>query len=682
MSNGVPLNPLDAFQTYSVQYILLACRSTTAARSFAQDDQLTASLAAVNATKNLGDAVKFGTSIDDVYLILDTRRFSQFTVENLKYDVWVNGLHKGAAPPNLATDLSMTILDSTGVSFANFLQWIMDEKMQTNYDGMLFMLRTIFVGHHENGRSEVVQSETIPMHLMRMDVDLDYAKGTYLLEFMPNMNFDVSKNFRFLRVPTGAASQTGPGNQLGSLITNFQKNLNDLSAKYYDDVAKVSGPLGRKVLYQITLPKSWGSRVLGSSTVGNTTEVKHSSESAEANRARTQTINGDPVIQDSFVDAHPGMLITRYLDEVFRRVPEIAEYGNFKQKQQSDTGVVTFYKHIVGLTSDNDTVTVHVDVVEFVVPHLFVQKNQSTVQVDALENSYYTTLPDGPGRTKRVPRDFLEWDYIFSGRNDSILNFDLKIQEFQMLLAQNLQLGTGAMHSVSDGERSKETAEQRANDDSLLYLRKYDPLLLPLDSESALANYQQYYRKATETTSKLIETEQRYLKNISMFYAGSPITAMMTIKGNPLIMHKFNIGKLLPHVTDVPRSQTPGKDSSSTSSSGAIGVDKYREELENDILRLNPDLQKSADRFALVPSPLSVKSYAVSPVFARVNVYGPNVDFRTNEQKSGKFTSSVLSENYYVIFKVSNVFAGSVFTQELELYSHNLFGSQKVRGDK
>ena len=91
----------------------------------------------------LGDPINYGNS-DAAYLIIDTRRFSQFSIDNLKYEVLINGLQANQSHGNFATSLSFDVLDSVGISFINFIRWIMIDKMQTNYDGMLYMLRTIF----------------------------------------------------------------------------------------------------------------------------------------------------------------------------------------------------------------------------------------------------------------------------------------------------------------------------------------------------------------------------------------------------------------------------------------------------------------------------------------------------------------------------------------------------------
>lgn len=659
-------NPLDDFQSYSVQYILLACRSTVIASAFADDANSTTSFAAINNTKALGDPVVFGNSADDVFLVIDTRRFAQFTVENLKYDVYVNGIQQGGSTSNLAADLSMTVLDSVGVSFANFLQWLMDSQMKTNFDGLVFMLRTVFVGHHPDGTTETVQSETIPMHLNRVEINLDYAKGAYTMEFMPNMNFNVQKHSRFLVVSTTTAYGTGDGNTLGGLITNFEKRLNDRSLKFFNDVQQAvpkgtggKGQYGRRVEYQITLPEKWVEFQIKGANQGKVTETKHSADGVATPPA---TIN------NSLIATQPGAEITKILDEMFKQVPQIAEMGNFQSSDASKEGVITFYKYIVGLTSSNETMCVHVDVVEFKVPNVFRRQASESAAVSSIDTEFYREeTTDDPKIKRRVPKDFIEYDYIFTGRNKDILNFDMKIQDFQFLLASNLKIGPSDLNTAADTGETPDGKGKETYDD-LRYARKYDPIVPPIDSNAALKAFSNVAgaigKKDEDTTKK----QQRYTQNLSMFYAGSPIVTTLTIKGNPLIMHKFNVGKLLGHPSG------GGQTGSEGGASGIVPREQYRKDLETRILKANPKLEQQGGSI-VVKSNLSEKSYAVSPVFVRVNVKGPAVDFRTNEDRSPPYTSSVLENQYYVVFKLSNVFQGHQFTQEIELYSHNVYGA-------
>lgn len=690
-------NPLDEFESYSVHYVLLACRTSVTAQKFAADDDksMAQSLAAIDRVNKLGNPVVIDGNANDVFLVIDTRRFAQFTIESLKYDVWINGLQKNSGPSNLVADLSMTVLDSVGISFANFMQWLMDQQMKTNFDGLIFMLRTIFVGHKADGTTETVQSETIPMLLNRMEIDLNFAKGAYTLEFMPNMNFDVNRHSRWLTVSLATTYKSGKGNKLGGIVQSLEDELNRKSTEYYDSVQKIlkeSGSnetLGRPVKYMITLPSErWSDFEVLGSTPGGAAELRFVPLQAPpkaTDKATTATENSTAPsgqLKETYTAVQPSLTIDKVLEAIFRQVPEIAKLGNFQTDASQNTdGFITFYKFIVGITSDDREMMVHVDVVEFKVPNLFTQKQKSTATtVSKLENEFYVTTTDANGIVKREPKNFLEWDYIFSGRNDSILNFDMKIQDFQFLLAQNLRTGDTALRAAADEGGKADLAGASNKDNELLYTRKFDPLVMPLDSAAALKNFSNYttFLKTRAQSQEIISQTQQYTKNLSMFYAGSPITVVMTIKGNPLIMHKFNMGKLLQH----PGSGEAGGSTSSASTAGGSDRSSYRKNLEQEILKIDGgNYEKRGDSFVM-KSNLDEKSYAVSPVFARVNIFGPDVDFKTNEaiDEEKNFSRSILSDNYYTIFKLTNQIQGSSFTQDIELYSHNIFG--RAQGTK
>lgn len=663
-------NPLDNFQSYSVQYIMLACRTTVSASAFTDESLADSTLASINNVKALGDPVIHGNSSNDVFLVIDTRRFAQFTVESMKYDVYINGLQTGGSTSNLAADLSMVVLDSVGISFANFLQWLMDSQMKTNFDGLVFMIRTVFVGHHPDGSTEVVQSETIPMHLNRVEINLDYAKGAYTLEFMPNMNFSVSKFNRFMSVSTATKYKTGEGNTLGGLIQNFEDELNAISLKHYRAVQEVIGPVkglkdkekfGRLVTYQITTPDRWRDFSMKGPSSGKTSESVQKTDGE---------IVPPAVISNSVVTTQPGSEITKILDEIFRQVVEVSEMGNFQSNDPSKVGFITFYKHIVGLTSSEETMCVHVDVVEFKVPNIFPSKTPNAAP--PIDKEYYKEIVDESTGIKRVePLNFLQYDYIFSGRNKDILNFEMKIQDFQFLLASNLKIGTSDINKTANASGELKEDENKQAGLDLMYARKFDPIMIPNDSAAALQAFSNISGALGKKDEEATKKSQQYTKNLAMFYAGSPIVVTMTIKGNPLIMHKVNIGKFQGHPAGTGQSSADG------SSTAIVPRDKYREDLETRILKANSGkIAKDANgTLTLSGSNLTEQSYATAPVFIRVKVNGPVVNFRTNEEAAPPYAESVLGDQYYVMFRISNIFQGHLFTQELELYSHNIFGA-------
>lgn len=709
-------NPLDAFATYSTHFVVLASRTTETARAFLGSANNKATLDAIEKVDRLGEPVPMGSAPGggDAYLVMDTRRFSQFTVESMKYDVLVNGLANGEAHSNLATTIEMTILDSVGISFINFLQWLMDEKLKTNFDGMIFLIRVIFVGHNQDGSTETVQSLTIPATLFNLEVNLDHLKGIYNAVFMPNMNFSVFQHKRWLQIGQATSFYSNGSKTLGGVVRSFEERLNGHSAKMYKSSLEIlrstgasvpaEGRYGRLVRYQITLPEGNSSdtnwynfEFLGSwkHNVNSSVERNFVDELKKLEAARTpqQQRESKPTDgttspgKDVHMSTDVGVTVTEVLDLMFKQVPRIAEFANADTVKKQD-GVAKFYKHVVSLTSSEDVVIVHIDVVPFVVPKARPDEKKTTSDAQdhrvarwaaaaKEKNSPYTNVTDAQGITKRVPKNYFELDYTFTGKNTQVLNFDMKIQHLQFLLAANVRVSEGEMvfEKIAGGTDGK-TNRQRTGPE-LLSMRPYDPILIPMATELQKSNFTAVAaaQRDVEKTRQLTSNLQEYARNLSAFYAISPIQTAITIKGNPDIMLKFSTPELPPHV-----SFATNTSATQTSASSDTARGQYRQEFEQRVLTLNRGgVTRASDGTFGLNNQLGPDAYVTSPVFAKINIKGPNVDFRTNQMIEGQdFASEILLDNYYVVFRVTNIIERGVFSQQLELWSHNVFGTGKI----
>lgn len=674
-------NPLDAFSSYSVHYVMLACRSTVAAEAFTDESDNAASLAAIEQVKLLGEPVPYGDR-DKAYLIMDTRRFSQFTISDLKYDVAINGIEKAGSPGNLANLVNMTIVDSVGISFLNFLQWLFAEKMQTNADGVIYLLRIIFVGHTPEGKTETVQTVTIPMHMVTMELNLDFSKGVYNIEFMPNMNFNTDRFPRWTNIGDATSYFTGKGtNKLGALVQSFQDQLNEKSAEFYNKIsANVKGAggdkFGRRVEYMITIPEEWEKFEFNGSAMASATETIFKKPNAEKNASKPTSKMGE--VADSNLSVEPGLNITTVLDIMFQQVSEISELAAGIRKEASDgnQGFVTFYKHFVGITSSDDVVVVHVDVLQYFVPDVSIQGKTS---VGVAADKFYQTTEDG----KQVPANYAEFDFIYTGKNADILNFDMKFEQINFLFSANLNLGAGAVAAVISNGQTENTTEPVEKPPEVMAIRAYDPILMPIQTKAELENFSRFASLTAKTKGEdMIRASQDATRKLSMYYAISPISVVMTIRGNPLIMAKFNQSLFLPHVTT---GNSGGQGGGQANSPGRGTSDKaqYRKDLMKQIISDQPSLTQNNNGSITSANTLGSDNYATQPVFVKVNVKGPNVDFRTSDVvQDGEFSKAILNDNYYRIMEVTNHIQSGVFTQEIKMLTHNIFSDSIKQPEK
>ena len=689
-----PANLLDKYESYSVHHVIIACRSTVRAESITSrvDADMARVNNAINAAKYLGDVVQIDDSAQDAFLVLDTRRFGQYSVESLRYDVNVNGLAKTGSHTHLVSELKMQIIDESGISFAKFIQWIMDDRLKTNFDGLVFVLKTIFIGHESDGRTSEVHAECIPMTLVRMDVDLSYDKGLYEMEFAPNVNFNAVTQSRYLNIATATTAWTKPGGKLGDVVQSFEDNLNTVSKKFYDDIQReanvaINGSdygsngkppvkYGRLIQYMITIPPSWNDFEFAGSNIGSVPEQK-----AEKAAPKTQVpmVDGKPSLAGSaissgtnttggvgsaYASAARGTSIMSALDGIFKQVYQIAEMGNFTKEPGKDN-IITFYKHIIGLTSSDTHLIVHVDVVEFRIPNVQALQSIANDKTSVSTNmeEFITTTPvkkptdkeDGVGKIKpKIIKDLLEWDYIFTSKNDSILSFDLKIQDFNALIQGNLRIGDGAIRESIDSA----SAPKPASATEAIFIREYDPVLMPENTAEALKNFRDssMLLKNRAEQGVTIQKVQKYHQNLTAFYATNTSDVVMTIRGNPEIFQKFNVGEVLKHTEITDKTA-------------------YREDLEKRIIKANPDKITKDQNGSFRLTSLSEKSYAATPVFARLNIRGPNVDFLSNGAggSEGDYSTTLFEDNFYMITKVTHIFNRSVFTQEINLKNFNIY---------
>lgn len=683
-------NPLDSFQSHSVHYVILACRTTEDVRSFTDGSPQaqTASLQAIDNTTQLGQEVKYGRS-SGVYLLLDTRRFSQFTISNFQLETLVAGFAvPGSTTPNsTAVDMSFTVTDAYGIGFANFLQFMMDQRLQVSFDGMTLLVRVLFIGHQTDGTAKVVQSVSIPAIFNQIQVDLNDVRGVYECKCFPlvGMASNMGYNAKWSSIGRASSYFTGTGaNTLGAVIKSFEERVNkELLARYASFNGETQaqggktarGKFGRLVQYMITIPKEWEEYTFTGPTQGGAieTEFKRLIEEADAQKAKTAEEaqkkaqqNTKAPAKDSFVAVPPSCTVTEVLDIIFSQTLKVRELANFTKSQDKD-GNIKFYKHFITVTSDNQSFTVHVDVAEFVVPNTSLAETNSKATTSERDQALFKILQE-PGRApKKVPKNFIELDYIFSGKNIDVLSLDLKIENLNFLLMQNTKLGQGEIFTAANDGQDQSNGEGTGEDKRVVYgMRPMDPMLMPRRTLGESTNHKNIAANVQDTGGRTAQAvDQQYVQNISAFYNAGPITAKLELRGNPDIMVSVSPQLIPQHVSAV----TIGDGGQASVTNDSV-KQKYRESMERNLLRIAPNQPIPSGPDTMLSGP----SYLTSPVFVKVNVYGPNVDFLSQPIAGGDFTRQLFYDNYYYLSKIVSKVDGTKFTQELELQSYSVFG--------
>lgn len=681
-------NPLDKFRSHSIHYVILAARSTEDLREFSDgsESELARTLQAIDNCKQLGGSVRSKGGSDSVFLLVDTRRFSQFSIDNFELDTKIAGFAvPGSKSPNaVGLEMNFTVHDSSGISFANFLQYLMDKKLQVSFDGMTLLVRVVFIGHTDTGTTEVVQSFGIPAIFNTIQVDLNEVQGIYQCKCFPLIGMVSNSNYnpKWTQIGTASTYFTGPGvNTLGAAVQAFEHTLNKESFRRYkefnsipDTDARANG-YGRPVQYLITLPKDWydykftGPSQGGASEINfkellKTEETNRAMSAAEAQKKAQQ--NSSAPAKESFLAVDPNLTITEVLDVMFSHTLQVQQLANFTGSKNSSNSI-KFYKHLITVTSSDKNFTVHVDVVEFLVPNVKLNETNTSVGQDA---SYMRQERDPvTGAVKSLPKNFLEYEYIFSSKNLDVLSLDLKIENLNLLLMQGTKIGQGNLWRHNDKGQKQEDGDSAGVDTgSLLGLKPKDPVRLRTLTPEERSNFSniagnlQSLQKGLDSPQAV---SQQYTKNLSNFYnAGGQ--AKMVIRGNPNLMGKIVLSELEKHVDVV--TLVAG---SEIVSDAKVDVRKaWRDNLERN-LGLQQGLKNNQGTIEVLPGP----RFPTSPVFVKVNVYGPNVDFLSlDPMEGGDFSKQLLTDNFYFLGAVKNKIEGSKFTQEFDLLQFSIYG--------
>jgi hypothetical protein len=689
-------NRLDQFRSHSVHYVVIAARSTEDVRAFTDGsaDAQTRTLQAIEAAKQLGDEIVLpGKSSSNVaFLMLDTRRFSQFTIDNFSLETVIDGFRvPGSTSPHVTgTNMTFTVTDNVGISFANFLQYLMDQKLQVSYDGMTLLVRLLFIGHLSDGSSQVVQSVTVPAIFNKIELELTDTKGVYNCTLFPLIGMSSTRNMnaRWTSIGNAVTYFTGKGaNTLGAMVASFEKSLNKESLKRYAQLnaqtqqpgkgAKQGTRYGRPVQYMITIPKTWetyrfSGPAQGSAVEINFAELLKEEEARRQNQAnqsqQKNAPNASAPARDTYLSVDPDWTITDVLDKMFAQTGEVSKLANFSTVS-ANTPSIKFYKQLVSVTSDNEAFTVHVDVVEFEIPNVELATKTTTV---SQQDEFMYQVVQEPGRAPRKePRNFIELDYIFSGKNMDVLSLDLKIENLNIMLMQGVKIGSGELEDATIRGQDQPNGEGVGADRRTVQgMRQKDPLLMPQMTALQRNNFSDIGTRARDESNLTPqEVNQQYVRNLSAFYNAGPVTAKLVLRGNPDIMAGVTLQDIQQHVTAVTVTAATGEISSTNTSVKA----KYRADLEKSLL--GPGITRASSGAFRVSNPLSGPSPMTSPVFVKVNVFGPNVNFVTNAPIAGQdFAQQLFYQNFYFLQKLTSKIEGSKFTQELDLLSYSVYG--------
>lgn len=658
-SKGESANPLDKFQSYSYQHILMVTDTTEGLYKIQEADKdgdfKTASFENISLTTPMK-----GTDINNgsgVYIVCDSRQNSNFSIKSVEYS---SDLGSGGNPDQtqiLLGTLKMQIFDSNGMAFMNYLQYLMDTVLKCDAYDFMWALKTIFVGHTPEGNTEVITSSFISLKVITISVSFDMTGGTYDIIFgatssgAPLLNSNSSI--------TGHSStniKSDANRTLLSVFQNFQNQLNKELKDYYDKLRVVQLPptgnpdsseiktnavaaQGKLVQYMFTIPEEWNSWTVDGGAAGHQEVDWKAKKTAQSTDTKQQQQDNkqkpNTAVGAISINIDPETQITKAINLILGRCDQLLKQAGSDKRTEGKN--VKIHKTLAGITSDDKMLCLHWDIIEYTIPLVVKDKNaKANVMGPEWDSS-------ADGQALR-PKNSLEFDYYFSGKNNDITHFDMK-----MANAVNLLLNTTMEHDVSGKILHNQKNDAKAKDtptkENVSFIRQNTPIYMPTKT----ADQKTAYAYIAPGSSQSARVKEEYTATLSGWYAQSNINVKMRIRGNPNLMVRA-IQTIAPHVSDI---STDGKTGSQ--------MKAYRAHLNEHVVN-----EQKFESTGLS------KNLASWPLWIKVNIFAPNVNFDGKQIKNDKgisdFATKFWFDEYYRAQTIVHTFGSDgTFSQEITM---------------
>jgi hypothetical protein len=649
-------NPLDSFRTYSYHFVLTAGSSTETFRKMIGGGGK--SLMTAIQSKKLGE--EFDIEGNKGYLVVDTRRFSQYSITDIEMD-HIYGTGERNNPTVPSSIMKMRLIDTTGLSFFSFMMDLFRNKLKTSRLSAFFMLSIIFTGHRADGTTETISICNIPLILLLMGFTFNQNGSEYEIEFMETEGAPQRGGPTQLINSLASVRAINAKDTLGNMIDALESSLNKQSLEYYQkyvNTAVSKGEsltnVGKLVQYMITIPDEW---------------------------ARFTADLAQPSANGKQISFSSTDVITDAIKKILEKSTEFLKLaGTDKVKN----GEGKAFKTVTSITSGQSTYLIHFDIYPYAMPKSKrepgkVAPGNGAVNIDVKDT-----------------RNVLTYNYIFTGKNSHIE--DLKIQynpESAVALDINLDIGPSRfMNNAEAGQTKTSVKESSAGAatkslDFSPLLRPGDPIF-PVKTQNQLNNgASQYtdYKDAKEARDSL-QSKQEYDKNYAILHFLSSISMDMTIRGNPKIIEKFadrsERGGIPQHFDVISGDQLKeiagGNNVNTVFNSIQSSLSSYKLSYKSSYvkprIKATEKINNSNDA---LKNGLDVSTY---PLFVRLDIRAPDVDWAGNFLDTSRpYSNKFFFDGDYTVLFVKTTFSGGRFSHIFTMIPYDVDGAYTLSND-
>lgn len=538
-----PKNLLADFRTYSYHHILAVCKNTSVAESLVNSN-------------------RFDSSGSGYKILVDGRKNARFVANKVKLSTVIApnipGEHYSGT---IMTEGEVVIQEPRGVRFLNEL-----EKAYTEFGidstSAVYVLKTMFVGYTKDNQREEINNVPAAMFILYdLTANFDITGATYNIRFAPLVNGAAFMPSYSSSIQNIAALRLEKDATIKKAIDTLQSTLKFAYSEFKECITNELGDIEfKEVEYLFDLKDPYTSD-----------EYKIDATKDQT----TDTAENNPIIRFG-----KNATIESAIETIMNASKKVLDEGNAKDRYSFKINSVVEPK--------DDKVTITYVINRYKVPI-----------------SVFDALSTGQSITAE-PGNVLELDYIFSGKNVDILDFDIKmalgIVFISTLTPTNSVADTPKDHN-SDNKPSATQATVSPNS-------KNRKVVLPFSNvdKTTLAKH-----------SKYPTSSANFQQMLSRFAGIEGLDASITIAGNPAMM--ANLQR--------PPSKAKNNEAVEFGENGGI-----------------------------------MKNYDTTPALCKVNIFMPATDSVTEFDQEPFWY-----QGYYYMFGVDSLFEDGGFTQTIEMIS-------------
>lgn len=666
---STPANPLSKFRSYRYYHVLAICDSTATAEQLyttgledpdvwlhtPEDTPGPLGRYGVKEVKLEATAGYQATGVGKYCILINGSTDAQFVITNAKW----SSITEAAATPHdkgtsLAVEGSLTISEPRGITFADQLVLCclalgIDSSVAT------YVLKTFFVGYNhpdstqdapDEGDFPLWVNDIPPLIFVPWDLTATFGPegGMYQVQFVAMKN-GATRLPQYSHVPGGLSiSLSDLGNDIGSALTTYQELLNKLYEQYYTCTTDFLKSNAQQTVAFLNA-QSENPNLTVEDYLKRFSPVKYTIVVDDAYKGYKITDQPLQFKDKANCDA-PANIVAPPQSSIEDTIRNILLKSPDLNKETTDgvpgqNGVTIKYQPKIETTlkstpteAGDFTFEVVYKINRYALPRSIATISQNKTGSSEQQLPTESLIQQLSASSTAVAENTIEFDYIFSGLNTDILEFDLKMN-LGLSYVQTASL-TNSLKSQLEAMQSR-SIQVSPNNPSVRFGK---PLTVPIFFGTHIKTPQFFNTQQPSSKSKTSWT-------IDAQASLEMQDVTMKITGNYQLLSSINKNAL----------------------PSSLSIDQL-ERLS--ILNDSPAATNTSQFLA------EYKNWGYFPAFAAVNIYMPrnNDDAKLFEQAQGPFdqesspqgfTKRFWFQGLYYVVAIENEFDNGVFTQTLSM---------------